>query len=82
MVSILLIKKDIWTNCYSSYLPPCLERLLARKELRLVAMQEKVELQNKRLREVEARLAWLEAIPGLSILERLGSYLLKFGQRN
>lgn len=45
-------------------------------------MQEKVELQNKRLREVEARLAWLEAIPGLSILERLGSYLLKFGQRN
>merc|ERR1719432_357646 len=59
-----------------------LERLLARKELRLVAMQEKVELQNKRLREVEARLAWLEAIPGLSILERLGSYLLKFGQRN
>merc|ERR1719432_638435 len=60
-----------------------LERLLARKELRLVAMQEKVELQNKRLREMEARLAWLEAIPGLSLLERLGSYLLKFqfGQR-
>ena len=77
------LKLDIWTNLrYSSYLPPCLERLLARKELRLVAMQEKVELQNKRLREVEARLAWLEAIPGLSILERLGSYLLKFGQRN
>ena len=61
---------------------PCLERLLARKELRLAAMQEKVELQNKRLREVEARLAWLEAIPGISIFERLGSYLLKFGSRN
>ena len=60
----------------------CLERLLARKELRLAAMQEKVELQNKRLREVEARLAFLEAIPGLSFFERLGSYFLKFGQRN
>merc|ERR1719234_324277 len=59
-----------------------LERLLARKELRLVAMQEKVELQNKRLKEVEARLAWLEAIPGISVFERLGSYLLKFGQRS
>ena len=35
-------------------------------------MQEKVELQNKRLKEVEARLAWLEAIPGISIFERLG----------
>ena len=53
---------------------------MARKELRLAAMQEKVELQNKRLKEVEARLAWLEAIPGISIFERLGSYLLKIGQ--
>ena len=73
----------IWPDLRLSQLfTLCLERLLARKELRLVAMQEKVELQNKRLRELETRLAWLEAIPGLPILERLGAYLLKFSQRN
>jgi len=54
-----------------------LERLLARKELRLAAMQEKVEMQTRRLREAETRLALLETIPGFFFFQWLGLLLLR-----
>merc|ERR1712192_228337 len=54
-----------------------LERLLARKELRLTAMQEKVEMQTRKLREVETRLILLETIPGFILFQWLGLLLLK-----
>jgi len=54
-----------------------LERLLARKELRLMAMQEKVEMQTRRLKEVETRLALLETIPGFFFFQWLGLLLLR-----
>jgi len=54
-----------------------LERLLARKELRLTAMQEKVKLQGARLREVESRLTLLETIPGFFFFQWLGFLLLR-----
>merc|ERR1712192_193706 len=53
-----------------------LERLLARKELRLTAMQEKVEMQTRKLREVETRLILLETIPGFILFQWLGLLLL------
>jgi len=53
-----------------------LERLLVRKELRLTAMQEKVEMQGARLREAESRLALLETIPGFFFFQWLGLLLL------
>merc|ERR1719234_1349237 len=54
-----------------------LERLLARKELRLTAMQEKVEMQTRKLREVETRLTLLETIPGFFLFQWLGLLLLR-----
>jgi len=54
-----------------------LERLLARKELRLAAMQEKVEMQTRRLREAETRLALLETIPGFFFFQWLGLLMLR-----
>ena len=54
-----------------------LERLLARKELRLTAMQEKVEKQGIKLREAETRLALLEAIPGFFLYQWFGLLLLR-----
>ena len=68
-----------------------LERLLARKELRLVAMQEKVEKQERekaemeekmekeaeKLSEVEARLALVESFPGFFCFQWLGLQLLR-----
>ena len=68
-----------------------LERLLARKELRLVAMQEKVEKQERekaemeekmekeaeKLSDVEARLATVESIPGFYCFQWLGLLVLR-----
>ena len=68
-----------------------LERLLARKELRLAAMQEKVEKQERekaemeekmekeaeKLSDVEARLALVESIPGFFCFQWLGLQVLR-----
>ena len=48
-----------------------MERLLQRKELRLAAMQEKMEAQANRLEELEARQRQVEQLPGWRIFKKV-----------
>ena len=57
-----------------------LERLLERKELRLVALQQKVGAQNMRLLELETRLRLLEELPGFPVLEWVAALVKRSGR--